>query len=133
MFLFLLLLILEDCGYMLCVVFIMDRIFCKFGFLGKLFILMFISLGCGVLGVMLICIIENDRDRKMIIMLIIFILCGVKILIIVLFVGVLFGGVLWVVLLMYFLGIVMIIICGIILKKISLFVGELFLFVMELF
>ncbi len=64
MLLFLLLSILEDCGYMSRVAFIMDRIFRKFGLSGKSFIPMLISSGCGVPGVMSTRTIENDRDRK---------------------------------------------------------------------
>lgn len=132
MLLFLLLSILEDCGYMSRVAFIMDRIFRKFGLSGKSFIPMLISSGCGVPGVMSTRTIENDRDRKMTIMLTTFIPCGAKIPIIALFAGALFGGASWVAPSMYFLGIAMIIICGIILKKTSLFAGEPSPFVMEL-
>ncbi len=87
MLLFLLLSILEDCGYMSRVAFIMDRIFRKFGLSGKSFIPMLISSGCGVPGVMSTRTIENDRDRKMTIMLTTFIPCGAKIPIIALFAG----------------------------------------------
>ncbi|MCA0622727.1 ferrous iron transport protein B [Clostridioides difficile] len=132
MLLFLLLSILEDCGYMSRVAFIMDRIFRKFGLSGKSFIPMLISSGCGVPGVMSTRTIENDRDRKITIMLTTFIPCGAKIPIIALFAGALFGGASWVAPSMYFLGIAMIIICGIILKKTSLFAGEPSPFVMEL-
>ena len=46
--LFFFLAILEDCGYMARVAFIMDRIFRKFGLSGKSFIPMLIGSGCGV-------------------------------------------------------------------------------------
>ena len=132
MILFILLSILEDCGYMARVAFIMDRIFRKFGLSGKSFIPMLISSGCGVPGVMATRTIENDRDRKMTIMLTTFIPCGAKLPIIALFAGALFGGASWVAPSMYFLGIAMIIICGIILKRTTLFAGEPSPFVMEL-
>ena len=48
MVLFLLLALLEDCGYMARIAFIMDRIFRRFGLSGKSFIPMLIGLGCGV-------------------------------------------------------------------------------------
>ena len=132
MILFLLLSILEDCGYMARVAFIMDRIFRRFGLSGKSFIPMLISSGCGVPGIMATRTMENDRDRKMTIMLTTFIPCGAKLPIIALFAGALFGGASWVAPSVYFLGIVMIIICGIILKQTKLFKGEPAPFVMEL-
>ncbi|GEQ23117.1 ferrous iron transport protein B [Clostridium butyricum] len=132
MLLFLLLSILEDCGYMARVAFIMDRIFRKFGLSGKSFIPMLISSGCGVPGIMATRTMENDRDRKMTIMLTTFIPCGAKLPIIALFAGALFGGASWVAPSVYFLGIAMIILCGIILKQTKLFKGEPAPFVMEL-
>lgn len=132
MLLFLFLSILEDCGYMARVAFIMDRVFKKFGLSGKSFIPMLISSGCGVPGIMATRTMENDRDRKMTIMLTTFIPCGAKLPVIALFAGALFGGASWVAPSVYFLGIVMIIICGIILKQTKLFKGEPAPFVMEL-
>lgn len=132
MVLFFLLSILEDCGYMSRVAFIMDRIFRKFGLSGKSFIPMLISSGCGVPGIMSTRTMENDRDRKMTIMLTTFIPCSAKLPIIALIAGALFGGASWVAPTAYFLGIAMIIICGIILKKTKLFSGDPSPFVMEL-
>lgn len=132
MLLFLFLSILEDCGYMARVAFIMDRIFKKFGLSGKSFIPILISSGCGVPGIMSTRTIENDKDRKMTIMLTTFIPCGAKIPIIALFAGALFGGASWVAPSVYFLGIIMIILCGTILKKTKLFKGDPAPFVMEL-
>lgn len=132
MILFFLLSILEDCGYMSRVAFIMDRIFRKFGLSGKSFIPMLISSGCGVPGIMATRTMENDRDRKMTIMVTTFIPCGAKLPIIALIAGALFGGASWVAPSMYFLGIAMIIICCILLKKTKLFSGDAAPFVMEL-
>ena len=132
MLLFLFLSILEDCGYMARVAFIMDRIFKRFGLSGKSFIPILISSGCGVPGIMSTRTIENDKDRKMTIMLTTFIPCGAKIPIIALFAGALFGGASWVAPSVYFLGIIMIILCGTILKKTKLFKGDPAPFVMEL-
>jgi ferrous iron transport protein B len=132
MVLFILLSILEDCGYMARVAFIMDRIFRKFGLSGKSFIPMLISSGCGVPGVMATRTMENDRDRKMTIMLTTFIPCSAKLPVIALVAGALFSGASWIAPAAYFLGIAMIIICGIILKKTKLFAGDPAPFVMEL-
>ena len=88
--LFFFLAILESCGYMARVAFIMDRIFRKFGLSGKSFIPMLIGTGCGVPGVMASRTIENDRDRKMTIMTTTFIPCGAKLPIIALIAGAIF-------------------------------------------
>jgi ferrous iron transport protein B len=130
--LFFLLSILEDCGYMSRVAFIMDRIFRKFGLSGKSFIPMLISSGCGVPGIMSARTMENDRDRKMTIMLTTFIPCSAKLPIIALIASALFNGASWVAPAAYFLGIAMVIICGVILKKTKLFSGDPSPFVMEL-
>ena len=132
MLLFFLLAILEDCGYMARIAFIMDRIFRKFGLSGKSFIPVLISSGCGVPGIMATRTMENDKYRRITIMLTTFIPCGAKLPIIALFAGAIFGGASWVAPSVYFLGIFMIIICGIILNKTKVFKGEPAPFVMEL-
>ncbi|MFT8349096.1 ferrous iron transport protein B [Clostridium saccharoperbutylacetonicum] len=130
--LFLFLSILEDCGYMSRVAFIMDRIFRKFGLSGKSFIPMLISSGCGVPGIMSTRTMENERDRKMTIMLTTFIPCSAKLPVIALIASAFFEDATWVAPSAYFLGIIMIVSCGIILKKTRLFSGDPSPFVMEL-
>ena len=130
--LFLLLAILEDCGYMARIAFIMDRIFRRFGLSGKSFIPMLIGTGCGVPGVMASRTIENERDRRMTIMTTCFIPCGAKMPIIGLIAGALFGGAAWVSTSAYFIGVAAIIISGIMLKKTKMFAGDPAPFVMEL-
>ena len=130
--LFLMLSILEDVGYMARVAFIMDRIFRKFGLSGKSFIPMLIGSGCGVPGVMASRTIENERDRRMIIMTTCFVPCGAKMPIIGLFAGALFGGSGFVAVSAYFIGVIAIIVSGIMLKKLKAFAGEPAPFVMEL-
>ena len=130
--LFLLLSILEDCGYMARVAFIMDRIFRKFGLSGKSFIPMLVATGCGVPGIMASRTIEQDRDRKMTIMTTGFIPCGAKMPIVGLIAGALFGGSAWVATGAYFLGVGAVIVSGIILKKTKPFAGDPAPFVMEL-
>ena len=130
--LFLLLAILEDCGYMARIAFIMDRIFRRFGLSGKSFIPMLIGTGCGVPGVMASRTIENERDRRMTIMTTTFIPCGAKMPIIGLIAGALFGGAAWVSTSAYFIGVAAIIISGIMLKKTRMFAGDPAPFVMEL-
>ena len=129
---FLRLCLLEDCGYMARVAFIMDRIFRRFGLSGKSFIPMLIGTGCGVPGIMASRTIEQDRDRKMTIMTTTFIPCGAKMPIVGLIAGALFGGAWWVAPSAYFIGVAAIVISGILLKKTKMFAGEPAPFVMEL-
>lgn len=130
--LFFFLAILEGCGYMARIAFIMDRIFRKFGLSGKSFIPMLIGTGCGVPGIMASRTIENDRDRKMTVMTTTFIPCSAKLPIIALISGALFGGSWWVAPSAYFVGMAAIIVSGIMLKKSRLFSGDPAPFVMEL-
>lgn len=130
--LFLFLAILEECGYMARVAFIMDRIFRKFGLSGKSFIPILIGTGCGVPGVMASRTIENERDRRMTVMTTTFIPCGAKLPIIALIAGALFDGASWVSPVCYFIGMAAIILSGIILKKTKMFAGDPAPFVMEL-
>ena len=130
--LFLMLCILEDCGYMARIAFIMDRIFRRFGLSGKSFIPMLVGMGCGVPGVMASRTIENERDRRMTIMTTTFIPCGAKMPIIGLIAGALFGGSGVVATSAYFIGIAAIIVSGIMLKKTKMFSGDPAPFVMEL-
>ena len=130
--LFFLLAILEECGYMARIAFILDRIFRKFGLSGKSFIPMLIGTGCGVPGVMASRTIENERDRRMTIMTTTFIPCSAKLPIIAMISGALFNEAWWVAPSAYFLGVGAIIVSGIILKKTKPFLGEVSPFVMEL-
>lgn len=130
--LFFLLSILEDCGYMARVAFIMDRVFRKFGLSGKSFIPMLIGSGCSVPGIMASRTIEQDRDRKLTIMTTSFIPCGAKMPIIALIAGALFQGAWWVAPVAYFVGVAAVIISGIMLKKMKAFRGNPAPFVMEL-
>ena len=130
--LFLCLGILEDCGYMARVAFIMDRIFRKFGLSGKSFIPMLVSMGCGVPGIMATRTIENEKDRRMTIMTTTFIPCGAKTPIIALIAGAFFPENSWVAPGAYFIGVGAIILSGLILKKTAMFAGDPSPFVMEL-
>lgn len=130
--LFFLLSILEDCGYMSRVAFIMDRLFRRFGLSGKSFIPLLVATGCGVPGIMASRTIEQDRDRKLTIMTTGFIPCGAKMPIIGLFAGAVFGQSPWVATSAFVIGIAAVVVSGIILKKFKVFAGEPAPFVMEL-
>ena len=124
--------LLEDCGYMARVAFIMDRIFRRFGLSGKSFIPFLISSGCGVPGIMATRTIENEKDRCMTMMTTTTIPCGAKLPVIATIAGYIAGGAWWVAPAMYFLGIGLVIVYCIILKKTKMFEGDPAPFVMEL-
>ncbi len=130
--LFLMLCLLEDCGYMARIAFIMDRIFRRFGLSGKSFIPMLVGTGCGIPGVMASRTIENERDRRMTVMTTTFMPCGAKMPIIGLIAGALFGGSTLVATSAYFIGVAAIVVSGIMLKKTKMFAGDPAPFVMEL-
>ena len=130
--LFMLLSILEDCGYMSRVAFIMDRIFRRFGLSGKSFIPLLVASGCSVPGIMASRTIENERDRKITIMTTAFVPCGAKMPIVGLIAAAVFGNSAWVATAAYFIGIASVIISGIILKKFKALASEPSPFVMEL-
>ena len=130
--LFVFLSILEDCGYMARIAFIMDRIFRKFGLSGKSFIPMLVATGCGVPGIMASRTIEQDRDRKMTIITTGFIPCGAKLPIIGLIAGAIFNNSSFVATSAFVIGIAAVVISGIMLKKFKQFAGEPAPFVMEL-
>ena len=124
--LFLFLSVLEDCGYMVRIAFVMDRIFRHFGLSGKSFIPLLISSGCGIPG-------------RLTIMTATFIPCGAKLPVIALMGGVMVsyttgsyeaGGLMAP--FMYLLGIVAVLVSAIMLKKTKPFSGEPAPFVMEL-
>ena len=130
--LFLLLALLEDCGYISRVAFIMDKLFRKLGLSGKSFIPMLVATGCSVPGIMASRTIDQDRDRKMTIMTTGFIPCGAKMPIVGMIAGALFGGSALIATASYFIGIAAVVVSGIILKKTKPFAGEPAPFVMEL-
>ena len=136
--LFLFLSILEDCGYMVRIAFVMDRVFRHFGLSGKSFIPLLISSGCGIPGIMASKTIEQDNDRRLTIMTATFIPCGAKLPVIALMGGVISGEVAgyqessFIAPLMYFIGIVAVLVAAIIMKKTKPFAGKPAPFVMEL-
>ena len=129
---FLFLSFLEDCGYMARVALIMDRLFRKFGLSGKSFIPMIVGKGCGVPAVMAARTIENERDRRMTIILATFVPCGAKTVIIAMFAAIFFREMWYVAPLMDAVGIAIIVLGGIALKKSRAFAGDPAPFVMEL-
>ena len=130
--LFLLLSLLEDCGYMSRVAFIMDKLFRKFGLSGKSFIPLLVATGCGVPGIMSSRTIEQERDRRMTVITTGFIPCGAKMPIVGLIAGALFSGSPLIATSAYLIGILAVVVSGLILKKTKPFMGDPAPFVMEL-
>ncbi len=132
MILFFLLAILEGCGYMSRIAFILDRVFRRFGLSGKSFIPLLIGTGCGVPGIMASRTIEDESSRRLTVMTTTFMPCSAKLPIIALFAGAIFAGAAWVAPTVYFVGIASVVISGIMLRKTRPFLGDTTPFVMEL-
>lgn len=130
--LFIFLAFLEGSGYLARVAFILDRLFQRFGLSGKSFIPMLIGSGCSVPGIMASRTIEQEKDRRMTVMVTSFIPCSAKLPIIALIAGAIFGGAWWVSPSAYFLGIGAVVMSGIMLKKTCWFAGPSVPFMMEL-
>ncbi|MBC5736467.1 ferrous iron transport protein B [Lawsonibacter faecis] len=130
--LFLFLSILEDSGYMARAAFIMDRLLRRFGLSGKAFIPMLMGFGCTVPAVMGARTMENEKDRRMTIMLVPFMSCSARLPVYGLISAAFFpqyAGL--VVFSLYVIGLLFAIASGIILKK-TMFRGEPAAFVLEL-
>lgn len=130
--LFLFLSILEDTGYMSRAAFIMDRLLIKFGLSGKSFVPMLMGFGCSVPAIMAARTLENEKSKRMTIILTPFMSCGARMPVYAIFAGALFAknkGI--VILSLYLLGIIVAMFCGILLKH-TVLKGETATFIMEL-
>ena len=130
--LFLVLSFLEDSGYMARAAFIMDRLLRRFGLSGKAFIPMLMGFGCTVPAVMGARTMENEKDRRMTIMLVPFMSCSARLPVYGLLAGAFFAqysGL--VVFSLYVIGLCFAILSGILLRK-TMFQGEPAAFVLEL-
>ena len=130
--LFLFLSMLEDSGYMARAAFVMDRTLRHFGLSGKAFIPMLMGFGCTVPAVMGARTMENEKDRRMTILLVPFMSCGARLPIYGLMTSAFFPQYAGLVVFgLYLLGPVLAIISGLILKR-SVFQGEPAPFLLEL-
>ncbi len=130
--LFLFLSFLEDSGYMSRAAFIMDRALRRFGLSGKAFIPMLMGFGCSVPAIMGARTMENEKDRRMTILLVPFMSCSAKLPVYGLISAAFFGP--WaglVVFGLYVIGMTVGIASGLFFKK-TLFAGEPAPFVLEL-
>ncbi len=132
MILFFFLAILEDSGYMSRAAFMMDRLLRKIGLSGKSFIPMIMGIGCSVPAIMATRTLENEKDRRLTIILTPFMSCGARLPVYALFAAAFFANAQSLVIFsLYILGMVVAILSGILLRK-TLFKGEAEAFVMEL-
>ena len=130
--LFLFLSMLEDTGYMARAAFVMDRTLRHFGLSGKAFIPMLMGFGCTVPAIMGARTMENEKDRRMTILLVPFMSCGARLPIYGIMTAAFFpqwGGL--IVFSVYILCLLMAIFSGIFMKK-TLFRGEPAPFLLEL-
>ena len=129
---FLFMSILEDSGYMSRAAFITDRLLRRFGLSGRSFIPMLMGFGCTTTAVIAARGVENERDRRMTILLTPFMSCGAKLPVYGLITAAIFpGNSALVVLSLYLLGILLMVVAGLILRKTTFREGET-PFVMEL-
>lgn len=130
--LFSMLSVLEDCGYMARVTFIMDKLMRKMGLSGKAFVPFIMGFGCTVPAVMSTKILENKKDRNLAIFLLPFMSCSAKMPVYLMFTSIFFGKhKILVIFLLYIIGIL----CGILTSYIfkdSVFQGEESPFILEL-
>ena len=116
--LFFFLSILEDSGYMSRIAFIMDKPMRKFGLSGKSFIPLLMGFGCTVPATMGARTMENDKDKRMTILLLPFMSCSAKLPVYGLIAGAFFAkGRMLVILSLYVLGIVVGILSGYLFRK----------------
>lgn len=131
--LFLLLSFLEDSGYMARVAFVMDRLFRHLGLSGKSFIPLLMGFGCSVPALMASRTLDNDKDRRITMMITPFMSCGAKLPIYAMFAVTLFAdnNKTMIIFSIYMLGLVVAIISALLLSKFA-FKGEASSFIMEL-
>ncbi len=132
MLLFLFLSFLEDSGYMARTAFIMDKLFMKLGLSGKSFVPMVMGFGCSVPAIMSVRTLENERDRKLTLLLIPFMSCGAKMPVYATFTAALFPAHAGIVTFsLYFIGIFLSIVSGLIFSR-TILKGDTPPFVLEL-
>lgn len=130
--LFFFLSILEDTGYMARVAFVMDQLLRRIGLSGRSFVPMLIGFGCSVPAIMGARTMENEKDRRMTILLVPFMSCSAKLPVYGLLSSAFFGP--WaglVVFGLYVIGMAAGILSGLLFKH-TLFAGEPAPFVLEL-
>ncbi len=130
--LYLFLSVLEDSGYMARAAFVMDRSMRAIGLPGKAFVPLIVGFGCNVPAIMATRTLENERERKLTILMNPFMSCGARLPVYALFAAAFFPDAGQnVVFALYLTGIAVAILTGLMMKR-SLLPGESSGFMMEL-
>jgi len=130
--LYLFLSVLEDSGYMARAAFVMDRSMRAIGLPGKAFVPLIVGFGCNVPAIMATRTLENERERKLTILMNPFMSCGARLPVYALFAAAFFpSSGQNVVFALYLTGIAVAILTGLMMKK-SLLPGSSSGFMMEL-
>ncbi len=131
-FMFLMLSILEDSGYMARAAFVMDRFMRFIGLPGKAFVPMLIGFGCTVPAILATRTLENKRDRFLTIFMVPFMSCGARLPVYALFAVTFFNQYAGIIVFsIYLAGILLAVMTGLIMKS-TLFKGDFSPFIMEL-
>ena len=110
--------LLEDSGYMVRAVFLVDRLMRCVGLSGKAFLPMVMGFGCNVPAVLVTRTLENPRDRILTIMMLPFMTCGARLAIFVVFATAFFpSNGQNIIFILYLIGILFSVITGILLRK----------------
>lgn len=130
--LYLFLSVVEDTGYMARAAFVMDRLMRSIGLPGKAFVPMIVGFGCNVPAVMATRTLDNERERKLTILMNPFMSCGARLPVYVLFAAAFFphSGQ-NIVFALYLIGILMAILTGLVMQR-TLLAGQSTGFMMEL-
>jgi len=123
---------IEDSGYMARAAFVMDRFMRSIGLPGKAFVPLIVGFGCNVPAIMATRTLENERERKLTILMNPFMSCGARLPVYALFAAAFFptnGQNL--VFALYLIGIIVAILTGLVMKK-TLLSGNSSGFMMEL-
>ena len=114
--LFLLLSILEDCGYMARIAFILDRMMRSIGLSGKSIIPLVIGTGCTVPAIMSTRTIEHQKQRELTVLVTPFIPCGAKMPIFALMITYFFPGQWYIAPMIYLTGVLAVVLTGFIMR-----------------
>ncbi len=131
-FMFLMLSLLEDSGYMARAAFVMDKFMGKLGLPGKAFVPMIVGFGCTVPAILATRTLDNKRDRMITVFMVPMMSCGAKLPVYALFAAAFFPhSTGFIVFSLYLAGILVAILSGLLIKF-TLFSGEPSHLIMEL-
>ncbi|PMP61783.1 MAG: ferrous iron transport protein B [Caldimicrobium thiodismutans] len=123
--------LLETSGYLPRVAFLVDRFTHKIGLHGQSVIPLILGFGCNVPAILATRTVQDRKDRLLIIAMIPFMSCSARLVVFSFFALTFFSKPVYLILALYFLGIVLAFLTGFVLKK-TLFQKELSHFIMDL-